>query len=344
MSKAVIIKQNLGIDVSKNDFKVCLFFMDSFGIKVIKGSRKFKNTLEGFKRLANWCDKKKIEELAFHVCLEATGIYHENLTYYLHDLGYKISVVLPNKTSAYAKSLNLKSKTDDIDARMLGQMGIERSLQAWKPGSPNMLTLKQLCRERTMLLTEKTAMTNRLHALKYAYNSDKRMMQRIKQMINTFEKQIAQVEKQIEGIIQKDPVLESKIAKITKVKGLGWISVVTILAETNGFEQFKSRSQLVSYAGYDVVQKESGTSIKGKTRISKKGNSHIRRAMYFPAITVVRFDENFKQTFHRILDKSHIKMKAYVAIQRKLLVLIYALYKNDTAYDPNYQQEIKQAA
>lgn len=344
MKNVRLIKQNLGIDVSKDDFKVCLFFMDDKGRSYIKGSRTFKNTIKGFDQLDEWCLKKMSNDLAMNICLEATGVYHENLTHYLFDKGFVVSVILPNSTWAYARTLNLKSKTDDIDAKMLGRMGIERTLKQWKPGSPNLLTIKRLCRERIMLLKEKTAMQNRLHAMQYSYNGDKSIIRRVKQLIKTFDNQIKQVEQQIGRTVEKDKVLKEQIGRITQFKGLGLVTVATIIAETNGFEQFTSRSQLVSYAGYDVVQKESGTSIKGKTRISKKGNKHIRRALHFPAILAVRYEPHFTQVFARILAKSHIKMKAYTAIQRKLLVLIYALYKNKSCYDPNYEKAVLAAA
>ena len=109
-------------------------------------------------------------------------------------------------------------------------------------------------------------------------------------------------------------------------------TVATILAETNGFLLFKNAGQLISYAGYDVVQNESGTHI-GKTRISKKGNSRIRRALHLPALNVVRYEvAPFMQLFNRTLDKHHIKMKSYVAVQKKLLVIIYALWKKQQAF------------
>ncbi|HAD13144.1 MAG TPA: IS110 family transposase, partial [Saprospirales bacterium] len=106
--------------------------------------------------------------------------------------------------------------------------------------------------------------------------------------------------------------------------------------ETDGFALFKNKAQLVSFAGYDVVQRESGTSVKGTTRISKKGNSYIRRALYFPALTAVKYEPQFKDFYQRVFEKSFIKMKGYVAVQRKLLVLIYTLYKKEEPYDPQY--------
>ena len=117
------------------------------------------------------------------------------------------------------------------------------------------------------------------------------------------------------------------------------MTVVTVISETNGFSLIRNYKQLVSYAGYDVVTKDSGTSVRGKPHISGKGNKHIRRVLHFPALTNVKYDEHHKNLYMRIEAKSGIKMKGYTAIQRKLLVLIYTLWKNNEAFDPNYKSK-----
>lgn len=332
-----VVKQNVGVDISKDDFKVCFYHLEANGRKVIKGTRTFPNTTAGFKAFLKWVEKKRIKDLEVHITIEATGVYYENLTHFLYSNGYVVSVVLPNQSKAYAESLNLKTRTDKVDARMLGQLGIERDLFRWKPISTQIRKLKQLCRDRTNLLEEKTALSNKLHALEHSFEADKGVIKRAKQRLNLIKKQIKQVEKDISMTIQADEVLQKKIDNICKIKGLGQTTVATIITETNGFELFTSRSQLISYAGYDVVQKQSGTSVQSKTRISKKGNSHIRRALYFPAICMVKHEPAFTQLYERVLESSGIKMKGYVAVQRKALVLIYTLFKNNEAYDPNYQ-------
>lgn len=335
-AKTKVIKQNVGVDIAKDDFKVCFYHLDTNGRRFIKGTRTFKNTLAGFVAFMKWIEKKRKTDIEVRITLEATGVYYENLVHFLDDNGYYVSVVLPNQSKAYAKSLNLSSKTDKIDANMLGQFGIERDLRKWQPASAKMRVLKQLTRDRENLIEEKVAISNRLHALNHSFEPDKTVIKRMKQRLNLIKKQIKQVEKQIELTVKADKFIKHKIDEICKVKGLGLITVATIIAETNGFVLFTSRGQLVCYAGYDVVERESGSSLKGKTRISKKGNRHIRRALHFPAISAVKHETQFKQLFDRILDRTSIKMKAYTAVQRKLLLLIYTLFKNDTVYDPNY--------
>lgn len=336
-----VIKQNAGIDSSKDDFKVCFYCLDQNGHKFIKGSRTFKNTLAGFTALMNWMEKKRRADIAVRITIEATGVYHENLVHFLNDNGYYVSVILANQSKAYAKSLNLKTKTDKVDAKMLGSMGIERDLPKWQPASAKMRLLKQLTRDRVTLVNEKTALSNKLHALEACFEPNKKVIKRLMQRLKLLNKQIKQVEKEIEQTVQNDEVLKEKMDNITKVKGLGIVTVATVIAETNGFVLFTSRGQLISYAGYDVVQKESGSSVKGITRISKKGNSHIRRALHFPALTIVKYEPQFKQIFERVLDRSGIKMKGYVAVQRKILILIYTLFKNNVPYDPDYHKTIE---
>ena len=121
------------------------------------------------------------------------------------------------------------------------------------------------------------------------------------------------------------------------MRQLGLLTFATVAAETGGFELFENQKQLVSYAGYDVIENQSGNHV-GKTRISKKGNTHIRRIMFMSAFNMVTYKVNpFHQLYDRIYERTKIKMKGYVAIQRKLLCLIYALWKNDSPYDPGYE-------
>lgn len=126
---------------------------------------------------------------------------------------------------------------------------------------------------------------------------------------------------------------------MTTIPGLGELTAVIILAETNGFELIRNKKQLTSYAGMDIKEKQSGTSVKGKPRLSKKGNKHIRRAMHLPSLAAVRHNQIYKKVYARLVSKHGIKMKALIAIQRKLLELSYILVKNQSVFDPNYEEK-----
>jgi len=116
------------------------------------------------------------------------------------------------------------------------------------------------------------------------------------------------------------------------------LTAAIIMAETNGFELIRSKKQLTSYAGLDVKEKESGTSIKGKSRISKRGNRYLRKAMYMPAMAAIRHSERYKAIFVRIVSMNGVKMKGCVAVQRKLLEMAFTIYKTNTPYRANHLQ------
>jgi transposase len=338
-----VLNQNVGIDISKHDFKVCFYQLLNDQRKRIKASRTFNNTLKGFTEFLNWVNAKRGQTVGVRITLEATGVYYEQLVHYLHDhTDFHISVVLPNVSKAYFKSLNLKSKTDRIDAKALGMMGLERDLNRWQPFSNNLLLIKQLTRERLRVLEEKTANMNRLEALRHSYQPNGATIKRLNVHLKLLSQQIKAIEKDIIAQIKVDPELEQRIDKVCTIKGIGLITAATIVAETGGFKLFSSQGQLICYSGYDVVERQSGSSIKGKTRISKRGNKYIRRALHFPAIVTVKYDERMTQLFNRVRDRTGINMKAYVAVQRKLLILIYTLFTKNEKYDPNYLNQQSQ--
>ncbi|WJK47560.1 IS110 family transposase [Chitinophagaceae bacterium DXS] len=143
-------------------------------------------------------------------------------------------------------------------------------------------------------------------------------------------------------LVKKDQEVSEAVALLSSIKGIGELTAVTVLAETNGFDLIRNSKQLASYAGYDVKEKESGTSVKGKPKISKRGNKHLRKAMHLPTFSVINNDPRYKAIYARLISKHGIKMKAAIAVQRKLLELLYTLFKTKNKYDPDYlsKQEI----
>jgi transposase len=162
----------------------------------------------------------------------------------------------------------------------------------------------------------------------------------LEKLLAMLETQIKDTKAVIKETLEADPVLWKKVQQITSIKGLGLISVATTIAETDGFALFENLSQLVSYSGYDVVEDQSGKR-KGKTKISKQGNPRLRRILFLPAFNVVKYKVTpFVNLFNRLFERTKIKMKAYVAIQRKLLVMIYTLWKKNEPFKENYHPEM----
>ena len=331
-----ILKQIFGIDVSMDTFVVRFGTTDTNQDQQISNSVSFKNTKDGFNKFIKWTKKHIISnDIPLFFVMEATGVYYENLAYFLYSNNYNVSVVLPGKIRNYAKSLQTKSKTDPIDAANITSFGLERKLNLWKPANSIIKPVKELCREYHSTKIIITEIKNQLHAKNHSYKPDKQTILRKKQLIRLLEKQTKEIENQIKAVIKQDKELSDKIDRAVKIKGLGFISVVTAVAETNGFELVSNQKQLASYAGLDVVYNDSGIK-KGKTSISKKGNKFLRKAVFMPALSASKHNQKMKELYVRLVSKGKNKKLALIAVARKLLLLIYTIWKNNTDYIPDY--------
>lgn len=305
--------------------------------QIISNSVTFKNSTPGFKKLILWVKKTIISKnIPVFFVMEATGVYYENLAYFLFSNSFNVSVILPNKIHNYAKSLESKSKTDPIDAATITRFGLERKLNLWAPPNNLVKSIKSLCREYHSIKTMITEVKNQLHAKNHSHLPDKQTIKRKSLLLKMLDKQTKQIEKDIRDIIQKDKELSEKVERLDKIKGLGFISIVTVIAETNCFELVDNQKQLASYAGLDVVLYDSGTR-KGKTSISKRGNKFLRKAVFMPALSACKHNHKMKELFTRLVAKGKNKKLALIAVARKLLLLIYTIWKNNTEYIPNYR-------
>lgn len=326
----------VGLDISKDDLQVCLSVIDADGRVTVKGTTKVANQLSGFTTLMNWVSRHHKLDLPLRYVMESTGVYHEAVAWHLYQHDQSISILLPNQAKYYLKSLGYKSKNDKLDAQGLSRMGLEQQLPLWKPLSKNIYQLRLLTRQHQRLQELKTQCTNQQHALQHSAVTDLLITKQLSKLIDLYQQQLAAIEVAMRQLIQQDSILNDQVQRLIQVKGLGLLSVSVLIAETNGFEGFPNQRNLVSYAGYDVVENQSGTR-SGKTRISKQGNHRIRRVLHLPAFNAVRFGEPSCQAlFERVYQRTGIKMKAYVAVQKKLLLLVYSLWRNQSDYDPTY--------
>lgn len=336
-----VVKQVAGIDVSQKELVVCLGRMYEDLSPQLYGHGSFPNTAAGMQKLIKWVQQQTIPGVTLRYVMEATGVYHESLAYFLDEQGCSVSIILPNKISNYARTLDTKTVTDKTASQAIAMFGLERKLSDWKRPAKVFKTLRQLTREREQLVQMRTMVKNHLHAERAEVHPNKDSIGRMNKQIALFTKQIAEIKASITGVISHNEAMKSAATLCCSIPGVGELTAAIVLAETNGFELIRSKKQLVSYAGLDVKEKQSGTSIKGKPRISKKGNRYLRKAMHMPALGAIRHDERFKGIFSRLVGKHGIKMKAVVAVQRKLLELIYILYKTQTKYNPDHLKKLE---
>lgn len=331
-----IIKQVVGIDVAKDTLAVCYGTVDMHQQQHKTSTVMFANNLKGFKELMSFVKKNRGSlKSPLYFVMEATGVYYENLAYFLNDKQQKVVVLLPNKAKNFAKTLEIKSKTDKLDAQMITQFGLERKMDTWHVPSPLMKAIKALTREHQSKKEIAAQIKNQLHAKEYSHQPLKESMKRNQAVLSVLNKQIKEIEQQIKELVNQDGDLNDKIDKIDKIEGVGFMTIVSIIAETNGFALIENAKQLASYAGLDVIYNESGLK-KHKTTISKKGNSYLRKAVYMPALSAIKHNLKLKQFYIRLVIKKNIKKVALIAVARKLLLLIYTIFTKNVNYVPNY--------
>ncbi len=333
-----MLKQVTGIDVAQDELVCCQGrIYEDLSIELF-ANKSFPNTLKGIEALIKWVEKYGP---AGRFVMEATGVYYEDLAYYLSDHNYQVSVVLPNKISNYMRTLEVKTITDNSCSEAIAQFGLQRNLENWQAPTGIYRTLRKTTRERYQVVEARTVAKNQLHAENAEAHPSPKAIARVKKLIAFLDKQEQEIKAELNTLISEDPEVKKIVMILCTIPGIGILSAAAVLGETNAFNLIRNKRQVTSYAGLDVREKQSGTSIKGKARISKKGNKYLRRAMHFPALAAIRHDERFKSIFVRLVSKHGIKMKAAVAVQRKLLELMFTLFKTQTAYDKDYYQRIK---
>jgi len=330
------LKYAVGIDVSMKDFACCLSVINDQQEVKVKATHKFANTFDGFDLLLDWVKKHRKEALPVIHVMEATGVYHEQLAWFLYSRGMELSILLPTKAKSFLRANGAKSKNDSIDAKGLAQIGAEKKLELWIPPSKQLYTLRAYTRQHQSTTEMLTSLRNQLHSIQHGQFQHKDIIKQLKQTIRLSEKHLQEMEAAMAKVIKEDTVLNRHYQNISAIKGIGLLSFAVIASETNGFILFDNAASLISYAGYDVLENQSGKH-SGRTKISKKGNSRIRRILHMPSLCAVRDDQpQFKNLYERVYERTKIKMKGYVAVQRKLLEMVYYLWKNNSTYDPQF--------
>ena len=335
-----ILKQVLGVDVDQQNLVVTLGRLTEELSVELYAHKVFDNNKKGFLSLLKWVNSSTDHSFPLQIVMEATGVYHEKFAYFLDEKEYLLSVILPNKISNYMRTLDIKTVTDKSCSQAIARFGLERKLDCWKRPNKVYKRLQQLTRERDQIIDERTMVKNQLHAEKTEAEPNKNSLKRMKRRIKFLNELEVEIKTELKDYLKEDETLAQQVKRITSIPGVGELTALTVLGETNGFELIRNKRQLTSYAGLDVKEKLSGTSVKKRPRISKQGNRNLRKAMYFPAITAVKHNKAQKEFYERLTDKNGIKMKGLVAVQRKLLELIYIIDKNKTVFDPVYENSV----
>lgn len=315
--------------MAKDNLVCCLSMIDQEQSIQVISQASFPNNVKGFEDLMRWTSEQGLDQanIPCWFVLEATGVYYENLAFFLFEHSLSLSVLLPIRANYFAKSLEVKTKTDKVDAQILAQIGLERKLEPWQAPSQFTLEIKQLCREYRTNKIKINRLKNRLHAKEHSYRPMTSILRRLKSEIRHAELASKEIEVEILDLIESDEYLAEGIYCMTSIPGISQITAACLVAETNGFALIRNSKQLVSYAGLDVVHSQSGNK-QGKSRISKRGNAFIRLALYMPALCALKHNPLMKTFYQRVIEGKPSKLVGVAAVSRKMLVLCYTLWKN----------------
>jgi transposase len=316
----------LGIDVSKATLDVVLR-RDGMA----EQHAVFDNDLAGIKRLAKWLKKRQAGET--HVCLEATGLYGDEVALSLHEAGHVVSVVNPAQIKAHGQSRLLRNKTDAIDAALIADFCLKEQPAAWTPPDPAWLDLRAMARQLDHLQTIRQQEHNRLQA----GVTTPLVLEALRAHIAFLDQQITVLQQHIQDHIDQHPALRQQRDLLTSIPGIGPVSASQILAEIRDIRAFHSAAQLAAFAGLTPRHRQSGSSVRGYTPLSKIGSPALRKALFFPALSARRCNPLIRAFCDRLAARGKPPMLVIGAAMRKLLHLIFGVIKSGQPFDPAFQ-------
>lgn len=313
---------HLGIDVAKKKLDVCLRASGKTKHKVVE------NTPEGFKKLTTWLTQH-IGQDALHVCLEATNVYSQAVAEYLHDAGHQVSLVNPAQVKAFAASRLTRSKTDQIDAKLIAEFCELHQPPLWQPPSPAARALRELVAQRDALIANRAQVDNRSQtqiapALQHSLNH-----------LTYLDGAITKIEKEIQQHIDNDPDLKRDYDLLDSIPGLGERTIPLLMAYYQRPDRFRSAKAAVAFAGLDPRQRQSGSSLLAKPRLSKVGHARLRAALYMPAMVALNKTAWGKVFRQRLADANKPPKLIIAAMMRKLVSVVFGVLNSKTPFQPH---------
>jgi len=315
-------KSILGIDVSKKELVVVLLVKDK------KKSSEFSNDSQGYQQLHKWIEAR-IGSSELLACAEATGHYSAGIARYLYASGYAVSVVNPYCIKAYANSKLARHKNDKVDAGIIAEYARVHTIELYKAIDPAMEQIRYLYRCMDDLKNMRIQVQNHLEGKEYLPEFVNAAWVH---MLEEIDKKIINIEEEISHRIKIVNGLEKKYKLLQTIPGISKTTALAILAELPAIESFKNARQLAAYIGITPKHRQSGTSLKGRSRISKIGSSKLRKALYFPAIVAKNHNPVIKLFCDNLKRKGKHTMAIICAAMRKLIHIIYGVLKNQESF------------
>ncbi|WP_179018762.1 IS110 family transposase [Winogradskyella forsetii] len=312
-----------GIDISHLVFDVT----DSDG-----NYYQFKNKLSGFKKFA------KLLSSNSHCVMEATGYYHYQLAYYLLENGINVSVENPLSVKLFIQMRLSKIKTDKSDSKLICDYAQEVDLKLWKGNSKEVQECLQIVRTLSVYTKQRTMIKNKLHGESVLGEPSKAVLRSLKRSLKQLDKEMKTLEAKLLVLVKETH--QDLFTRIKTIPGIGRKTAIMLIVLTGGFERFSSASELCSYAGLTPVIRQSGSSVKGRPRISKMGNQKLRNLLFMCSFTACKYNKACRDLYERIVAKGKSKKLALIAVCNKLLKQAFAIAKSGLIFDNEYKSTL----
>jgi transposase len=324
-----------GIDVSK--LKLDIAFTLN-GEKIIK-HRVVSNDFKGFNTIRelseNLLKAKSLDKV--HYVIESTGIYSEDIFEYLSEqVNSIVSIINPRQSKSFAISDNIRTKTDKVDAILLAKYCYEKRPKESKKTPKTLKKLRSLSRHLDFFIKQRALLSGHLESVKDVFIADS-----INNMISKFNEEIKKIEQEIDKIIKTDDELNRKSKLLLSIPGVGNKLSVTFLTEMMQTDEEKISTKVQSaHAGLSPRHKQSGKHT-GYSSICRAGNSRLRKALFMPALTAIKYNPLIRNFYLRLLDAGKRKMVAITACMRKLLCLMVGVLNSHQKFDPDWVEKRK---
>lgn len=322
----------LGIDVSKNKIDICLLIAGTRG----KKKHKVLTNEPGVARtVIDWLEAQKCSPQSVTVVLEATGIYHENLAYGLHEAGVRVCMANPHRVREFACGMDILTKNDTVDAFVLACYGELKHPDAWVPPSPEVRKLRALLRQRDALKDDVQRTVNRLEKA-HSTSTPQEVIHSLERTHSWLSDELTRIEKLIADHTDNDPGLKADLDLLKSIKGVKdqvGREMLALLKDGT----FRSASQVAAYLGLTPVEKTSGSSVRGRAHMSKTGPSGLRAKLYVASLSASRWNKQAKSIYERLVAKGKAKKAALGAVMRKLVHLCFGVLKTRLPWDENYE-------
>ena len=320
------VENYCGIDVSKSFFDVS--FLCSQGCV----SKKFAYTFDGMSDLLS------ILPGHIHCIMESTGTYHYKLAYFLHDHGIKLSVVNPLSVQRFSQALMLRTKTDKADSLMLMNYGAHFTPECWHPREKQYVELQELLTAGCLFEKQIRALKNQLESFQHSVIVNEVVVSTIESLLSLYNDKLRTIYKEAERLIEHHQ--NDNYKRLTQIPGMGKKTAIVLLTITAGMQGFDTAKQLSSYVGLCPRIVESGSSIKGRSKICKMGMSMIRRMLYMCALSAKKYNKGCKEIYERLINNGKKKKLALIAVANKLLRQAFSIIKNQDEYNEKYYPNI----